>query len=106
MPHSEIVRDAAIQRFEYSFELVWKLLMEYLRVAEGIICNSPKACWREAFKTGLLGDDDTTRFLEMTDDRNQTVHTYREEIAEVIFGRLKAYHLLMERLVRNIRKRT
>jgi len=41
-PFSIIVRDAAIQRFEYSFEAIWKLLKEYLNKKEGIICNSPK----------------------------------------------------------------
>ncbi|KCZ71757.1 nucleotidyltransferase family protein [Candidatus Methanoperedens nitroreducens] len=33
-PYSVIVRDAAIQRFEYSFEIFWKFLREYLRVIE------------------------------------------------------------------------
>lgn len=47
-PYSLIVRDAAIQRFEYTFEAVWKFLREYLGEKEGIISNSPKACFREA----------------------------------------------------------
>jgi nucleotidyltransferase substrate binding protein (TIGR01987 family) len=50
MPFSVIVRDAAIQRFEYSFESVWKLLRSYLGQHEGIICNSPKQCFREALQ--------------------------------------------------------
>lgn len=44
MPFSLIVRDASIQRFEYTFESVWKLLKAYLGVLEGIACNSPKQC--------------------------------------------------------------
>ena len=43
--YSVIVRDAAIQRFEYSFEIFWKLVKEYLNVKEGIVCNSPKSCF-------------------------------------------------------------
>jgi nucleotidyltransferase substrate binding protein (TIGR01987 family) len=49
-PYSLIVRDAAIQRFEYSFEIFWKFLKEYLKFEDGIICASPKSCFREAFK--------------------------------------------------------
>lgn len=45
-PFSIIVRDATIQRFEYTFEALWKFLKEYLKEKEGIICNSPKGCFR------------------------------------------------------------
>jgi len=37
-PYSVIIRDAAIQRFEYSYEVFWKLIKEYLKEREGIIC--------------------------------------------------------------------
>ena len=36
-PFSVIVRDAAIQRFEYTFEAFWKFIREYLKEEEGII---------------------------------------------------------------------
>jgi nucleotidyltransferase substrate binding protein (TIGR01987 family) len=47
-PFSNIVRDATIQRFEYTFEALWKFMKEYLKEREGIICNSPKSCYRES----------------------------------------------------------
>jgi hypothetical protein len=43
---SVMVRDASIQRFEYSFESLWKLLKAYLEQYEGIVCNSPADCRR------------------------------------------------------------
>ena len=52
-PSGTIVRDASIQRFEYTFETVWKLLKGYLFQHHGIDAGSPKACFREAFKSGL-----------------------------------------------------
>ena len=70
-----IVRDAAIQRFEYTFESLWKLLKAYLDVREGIVCNSPKQCSREALKAGLLSVKEAETSLVMTDDRNLTSHT-------------------------------
>ncbi len=101
-PYSVIVRDAAIQRFEYSFEIFWKFLREYLRVREGIVCNSPKSCLREAFTVKLLTEEETIKALEMTDDRNLTSHTYREELAEEIYAKIEDYHKLMDRVYQHL----
>ncbi len=90
-PRSVIVRDAAIQRFEYTFEVAWKLAKEYLRVHEGNVCASPKACFKSCFKVKLIDEEATLVALEMTDDRNRTVHTYHEGVAEAIFQRLPGY---------------
>ncbi len=98
-PFSIIIRDAAIQRFEYTFEAFWKFLKEYLRVKEGIICNSPKSCFREIFAVGMIKEDDTVKLLEMTDNRNMTSHTYREEIAQGIYNKLGDYRKLMEDII-------
>lgn len=101
-PYSVIVRDATIQRFEYSFEIFWKFLKEYLRVKEGIICNSPKSCFREAFNVKLLTEEETIAALEMTDDRNLTSHTYHEEVAEEIYRKIKDYYKLMDKVCQSL----
>lgn len=101
-PYSVIVRDATIQRFEYSFEIFWKFVKEYLRVKEGLICNSPKSCFREAFNAKLFTEEETVTALEMTDDRNLTSHTYHEEVAEEIYRRIKGYSKLMEKVYRDL----
>lgn len=95
-PFSIIVRDAAIQRFEYTFEALWKFLKEYLKEKEGVACHSPKSCFREAFSTGLLSEDETVKFLEMTDDRNMTSHTYKEEVSQILYGKMRDYCGLIE----------
>jgi nucleotidyltransferase substrate binding protein (TIGR01987 family) len=64
-PYSVIVRDATIQRFEYTFEIFWKLMKEYLYAHEGIECNSPKSCFREALSVGILSEERTITCLEM-----------------------------------------
>ena len=104
-PFSVIVRDAAIQRFEYSFEISWKLIKEFLKVQEGVICNSPKSCFREAFRMKLLAEEDVIKALEMTDDRNLTSHTYHEELADEIYKKIKDYHNLMENIYMRISER-
>ncbi|NTU63097.1 MAG: DUF86 domain-containing protein [Chloroflexi bacterium] len=105
LPFSVIVRDAAIQRFEYSFESAWKLLKEYLETQEGIVCNSPKGCFREALHVGLLTRAETETCLIMTDDRNLTSHTYLESLAERIYAQLPVYLTVMQSLAKQIAAR-
>ncbi len=90
-PFSVIIRDATIQRFEYTFEALWKFIQEYLKEKEGLIANSPKAVFRELLSLGILTEDDTVNFLDMTDKRNDTVHTYKEIVAQIIFSKIPAY---------------
>ena len=49
-------RDALIQRFEFSFELLWKCAKEYLYVEEGIDAASPKKVIRCCRELGLLDE--------------------------------------------------
>lgn len=98
---TEITRDAAIQRFEFTIELAWKLTQKFLR-SEEIICRSPKECLKEAFKFGLIKDD--PRWLEMLNDRNLTVHTYDEETAKEIYDRLPKYLEVLKDLLNGLQR--
>jgi nucleotidyltransferase substrate binding protein (TIGR01987 family) len=104
-PYTVIVRDAAIQRFEYTFEAVWKCIKEYLKVKEGVVCNSPKSCFRELLSLGILSDDETVNSLEMTDRRNDTAHTYKEEVAQAIFDSIQQYYQLMSDILQKAQKK-
>lgn len=88
-------RDSAIQRFEFTIELAWKCIQKFLR-EQRIVCRSPKECLKEAFKFGLIDDDQ--RWLKAFDDRNLTVHTYKEEIAEKIYNNLSDYLEIFQKL--------
>lgn len=88
-------QDSAIQRFEFTSELAWKVVQKFLK-EEKIICRSPKECLKEAFKFGLIDDD--VKWLEMIDDRNLTSHTYDEEKSEEVYERLPDYLKLLELL--------
>ncbi len=98
-PFSVIVRDATIQRFEYTFETLWKFLKEYLKEREGIMCNSPKSCYREFFKLDMITEEKTVKFLEMTDDRNMTSYTYKEEVSMALYEKILSHYILMESLM-------
>lgn len=88
---SELQRDAMIQRFEFSFEIMWKTAKEYLRVEEGIDAASPKKVIRSCREIGMLDLAQTETLLQMADDRNLTTHTYDEAFAEAMAVRIKAY---------------
>jgi len=98
-PYSVIIRDAAIQRFEYTFEALWKFLKDYLKEKEGVIANSPKACFKDIFSSGFLSEGLTEDFLDMTDMRNETSHTYKEEVAQAIYDKLNKYSSLIKNLL-------
>lgn len=87
-PQSGMSRDSSIKRFELCFELSWKVIQSHLRV-RGLVCRSPRDCLREAFVYGLLQDE--RLWARMAQDRNLSVHSYNEELADNIYGRLTDY---------------
>ncbi len=98
-------RDATIQRFEFTVEILWKTIKEFLKQIEGIDCKSPKGCIREFFANGYISEEKTKTLLEMIDDRNLTSHTYQEEIAEKIFKDLKSYIPVIEEIINTMEKK-
>ncbi len=99
-------RDSAIQRFEFTVEIFWKSIKAFMKDQEGVTCGSPKSCIRELFSLGYLDEDQTRTLLEMIDSRNLTSHTYHEEVAEEIFGRLKSYIDTLELVAEKIAQRS
>ncbi|MGE5797871.1 MAG: HI0074 family nucleotidyltransferase substrate-binding subunit [Ignavibacteria bacterium] len=73
----ELDKDGVIQRFEFTFELLWKTPKLFL-ADQGIL---------EAFQFGLLENEDV--FLNMLDNRNLTSHIYNRTDSEKIFERIK-----------------
>ena len=85
---TKINRDASIQRFEFTFELSWKIFQEYIR-DQGYDCNSPKNCIREGAKIGII--DNPRDWFGFLDARNLVVHTYNEELADKIYKGIKKF---------------
>lgn len=82
------VYDAAIQRFEFTYELAWKLIKEYLHYTGIAVANSPRAAFKEAFAVDLIQNGEA--WIAMIDDRNLTAHTYDEKKALEIYQRIKS----------------
>ena len=85
-PESEFIRDAAIWRFEFTYELAWKTLKAYLATLD-ITALNPKETLKAAYQQGLLTDADA--WGDLHQKRNLTSHTYDEDLAESVYHYLK-----------------
>ncbi len=92
---SPVIRDAAIQRFEYTFEAAWKAAQLFQKQREGVEAGSPKSVVRACFQGGLLSEEEARAGMDMAEDRNLTVHTYNEQLADAIYARLPRYAKVM-----------
>lgn len=86
--------DATIQRFEFTIELFWKLLKKVLFI-KGISVQYPKDVLKEAFAGGLINEQKI--WIDMLNDRNQTSHTYDEDLADKIYDHIKSYAPFMRK---------
>ncbi len=84
---NEILRDSIVKRFEFTYELAWKTLKEYL-VNDGIPMDipSPRNVFKLSYQFNII--DDEQLWLNIIKDRNVSTHQYNEdkinELVEVI----------------------
>ncbi len=83
-PTSTVIRDGVIQRFEFTFELAWKSLREYMADNGADMSNVvfSKQTFKAAYATHLI--DDEQLWLDMLDARNITSHVYDDAQADRI----------------------
>jgi len=99
-PESTIVMDATIQRFEFSYELMWKTVKNFLEDVHGIRAVSPRQVFKEAYALSLIKDEDL--FLEMIHSRNLLAHTYNEELAGEIYRKSPLYLSAMQDIFKHL----
>jgi len=88
-PESSLVMDATIQRFEFTYELMWKTLKIFLEDIHGIRAVSPRLVFKEAYSLSIIEQEDI--FLEMIQSRNLLSYTYNEEQAKQIYKKCPLY---------------
>ena len=105
-PGDEELRDACIQRFEYTFELCWKMLKRQL---ESELPNptevdgySYRKLFRVAAERGLV--QDVEAWFDYRERRNITSHTYDEEKAVRVFEALPAFAGHAEKLLTSLKE--
>jgi nucleotidyltransferase substrate binding protein (TIGR01987 family) len=100
---TEYRNDAVIQRFEFCYEMAWKLLKRVLE-EKGIVEATPKDVFKSAFTSGYLGKD-AEGWFSMIKSRNMTSHIYSESMAAAIVSRVESeYYPLLEALCTNIKE--
>lgn len=95
-PLTELENIGLLKTFEFTFELSWNVLKDYL-TEQGIseIIGS-KGAFREAYKNGLIQNGET--WMEMIQDRNLISHNYDENVSKEISERIKNYTELFKQL--------
>lgn len=94
---SELEREGLIQRFEYTYELAWKVLQDYLQYLGFEFQTGPNGTIQLAFENGLIEDHGAWR--AMSKARITTSHTYDEDDALVIVQNIfNVYSVILKQM--------
>ncbi len=82
-----IIKEGVLQRFEFTHELAWKVLKDYLEYEGHQNITGSRTATRLAFNIGLIQDGQT--WIDMIESRNRTVHAYDASILETEFSKVR-----------------
>lgn len=100
--YDELQEAGLVQSFEFTFELAWKTLKDYLE-EQGLAVQYPREVIKQAFATKLI--DDGTVWIQMLDKRNELTHTYNQEQARVAVQKIRSvYFPPMEQVYNTLKK--
>ena len=94
---SELEEQGLIKAFEYTYELAWNTLKDFLEYRGQTDIYGSRDVIRKSFELGLVEDGEN--WMDMLKSRNKTSHTYNQETADEICKVVREqYHLLFRRL--------
>jgi nucleotidyltransferase substrate binding protein (TIGR01987 family) len=101
---SKLEAQGMIKAFEFTHELAWNTLKDFLESRGAQNIYGSKDATREAFKAGLIEDGET--WMDMIRSRNLTIHTYDEAtvlkivqaIQDAYFAAFNALHAKLNKL--------
>jgi nucleotidyltransferase substrate binding protein (TIGR01987 family) len=89
---SMLEKEGVIQRFEYTFELAWKTLKDYLEESGLVIAPiTPREVIKQAFAAKVITDGQV--WINMLDNRNLLTHTYDFSVFEQAVQAIAAHYL-------------
>lgn len=95
---NELERQGLIKAFEFTYELAWTTLKDFLIEKGYTDLIGSKDTLRQAFQVGLISDGDI--WMEMVKSRNLTAHTYNQDTAESIEEDvINQYYSLFKQLI-------
>lgn len=83
---TELEQQGLIQAFKFTHELTWNVMKDYLYYQGNTLITGSRDATREAFNKGLIVDGE--QWMEMINSRNQSTHTYNQETADEITGKI------------------
>lgn len=92
------LKNGQLQKFEYSTELLWKIIKRYLFYHDGIDSHSPKSVAKEFYLASHINEEEYQLLIEMIDDRNRLSHIYDQKSFDEIISKLPSYLSLMKRV--------
>lgn len=96
---TELNQDATIQRFEFTFELAWKLMQDVLK-ENRIDVFGVKSVFRESANLKLI--DDPIIWFDFLESRNLSTHTYDSDEARKIYEKTKDFPKLIDSLLEKV----
>ena len=97
---SALEKEGIIQRYEYTFELAWKTMKDFLS-ENGVTSSFPKEVIKKAFHYGLIEDGHV--WIKMLDDRNKMSHLYDENTFREVFADVQTqYYPVILKLVQRL----
>jgi len=97
---TELEKDGVIQRFEYTYELLWKTLKRILEY-KGIPLKNPRDIFRESAIQGLI--DNPEFWFEVIRKRNLTTHTYSEDYSYEIYEFLPEFNKEVSNIITTLK---
>ncbi len=90
---SQLEKEGLIQRFEYTMELAWKSMKDYLEYENMILDQiTPRTVIRRAYEAGLIHQGSI--WQAALDARNRMSHTYNFEDFEQVIAELRTSYVL------------
>lgn len=83
---NKLEEQGVIQSFEYTHELAWKCMKDFLFAKGNTEIFGSKDATRAFFQLGLIKDGEL--WMDMILSRNQSSHTYNQDTAEKIVGKI------------------
>jgi len=88
----DIIKEGVIQRFEFTHELAWKVMKDFLEYEGYQNINGSRSATRQAFNIGLI--DEGQVWMNMIESRIRTVHTYHEDVLEMEYKNVTSTYFL------------
>ncbi len=88
---SELEEQGVIKSFEYTHELAWNVMKDYLEYQGSVNLRGSRDAIREAFKFNLVEKGEL--WMSTLKSRQETVHTYNEPMAKSVLELIKDQYL-------------